>query len=102
MMKRILFLMTILSLTVLMGCVPTIKSGKIVDKGYHKPYEEDTSTMMMVGEVPVLVSDSTQHPEEWFLIVEGYDEKKQKQQVEVTVQKEEYDIVNIGDDFQLR
>lgn len=101
-MKRLVLLATLLSITFLMACAPTIKSGKIVDKGYHKPYEEDTSTMMMVGEVPVLVPDSTHHPEEWFLIVEGYDEEKRKQQVEVTVSKEEYDIVHIGDEFQLR
>lgn len=102
-MKRILILTTLLSLVFLMACgVSPIRKGVIVDKQYHKAHEEDSSTMTMVGGVPMVMSDTTKYPEEWVVIVEGYDDNKEKRQVEVELSKKEYDLVEIGDDFMIR
>ena len=102
-MKKVLIVCMVCSLVLLMACsVSPIRKGVIVDKQYHKEHQDDSSSIMMVGDVAVPTFDSTKHREKWVVIVEGYDDNKNKKQVEIVLTKKEYDLVEIGDDFMIR
>jgi len=78
-----------------------ITEGKVVDKKFVAAHTTTSTSYVDVGDVRIPQTHSTQHPDTYYIYLEGRGKSGKKRTRQVAIDRQSYMILEIGDELKL-